>query len=311
MSRLGSFVPVLLFALGCSGRSAPAAPRTSSLPAGVAARAGTQLVSKSTVERVVAARGVAPRAAAELAISDALFAEGARAQLSLGTARSIERAALARGLLEQLMRDAALAGAPTPAELSEIVREDWVDVDRPAAVRTTHAVVLNNKPERDAAARLQAEKLAQAVRGATTDEELVRLAKDFKPEDGFEVRAEQLPFVTPDGRVFQRADAGFKARPGGFDADFARGANALQRPGELSALVKSGFGYHIIRLDERAPSATIPPAELAERLAPEAMARRAARARRELLDRLRPASAIQLERAVDDLVGRVPVAGGP
>lgn len=285
-------------------------PVTSSLPAGVAARAGAQLVSTGTVERVVAARGVTPRAAAELAISDALFAEGARAKLSLGEARSIERAAMARGLLEQLLRDVARSGAPTPAELSEILGERWVDIDRPPAVRITHAVLLNDKPQRDAAARLQAEKLAQAVRSATTDEELVRLAKDFKPDDGFEVRAEPLPFVTPDGRVFQRADGGFKARPGGFDKDFARGANALQQPGELSPLVKSGFGYHIIRLDERAPGATIPPGELAERLAPEVMVRRAGRARRELLDKLRPAAAIQLERAVDDLVGRVPT-GAP
>jgi parvulin-like peptidyl-prolyl isomerase len=254
---------------------------------------------------------LAPRAAAELAISDALFAEGARGHLAPGAARSIERAAMARGLLEQLVRDAAQAGAPTQAELSEVMRERWVDVDRPAAVRTTHAVVLNDKPERDAAARLQAEKLAQVVSGATTDEELIRLAKDFKPEDGFEVRAEQLPFVTSDGRIFQRADAGFKPRSGSFDTDFARGANALQRPGDLSGPVKSGFGYHIIRLDERAPSAIVPAAELVERLAPEVRARRAGRARRELLDKLRPAAAVQLERAVDDLVGRVPVTGAP
>jgi len=269
------------------------------------------LVSADTVERVAAARGVAPRAAAALAISDALFAEGARAKLSLGSARSIERAAQARGLLEQLLRDAARSGPPTPAELAEIVHERWVDLDRPAAARTTHAVVLNDKPDRDAAAHLQGEKLAQAVRGATTDEELIKLAKDFKPDDGFEVRAEQLPFVTPDGRLFQRVEGGFKARPGAFDTDFARGANALQQPGELSPLVKSSFGYHVIRLDERAPSAIAPSADLAERLAPEVMARRAGRARRELLEKLRPAAAIQLERAVDDLVGRVSVTGAP
>jgi hypothetical protein len=308
MRRPGSLIPVLLFAVGCEGPSAPPAPATASLPVGVAARVGVQLVDARTVERVAAARGVAPRDAAELAISDALFAEGARANLGPGAARSIERAALARGLLEQLVRDAAQAGAPTQAELSDLLRERWVDLDRPAAVRTTHAVLLNDKPARDAAARAQAEKLAQAVHSATSDEELVRLAKDFKPEDGFEVRAEQLPFVTPDGRIFQRAEAGFKPRPGSFDTDFARSANALQQPGELSPLVKSGFGYHVIRLDERAPGVSVPPAELAERLAPEVVARRAGRARRELLDKLRPTSAIQLERAVDDLVGRIQVA---
>ena len=302
-----SLVPALLVALGCSAEGAPPATTTSALPNGMAARAGTQFVSAGTVQRVAAARGLAPRAAIDLAVADALFAEGARASLPLGSAGSIERAAAARGLLEQLVREAAQAGAPTEAELSEVVHERWVDVDRPAAARTTHAVVLNDQPARDAAARAEGEKLALAVRGATTDEELLELAKAFKA-DGFEVRAEALPFVTPDGRIFQRAETGFKARPGSFDVDFARAANALQRQGELSPLVKSGFGYHVILLDERAPSAIVPAQELAQRLAPEVTARRAGHARSELLDRLRPASAVERERAVDDLLGRVKVA---
>jgi len=302
-----SHAAALLLAIGCSGGGAPPATTTSALPDGMAARAGSQLVSAATVERVAAARGLAPRAAADLAVADALFAEGARASLPLGSAGSIERAAAARCLLEQLLREAGQAGAPTQAELSELVRERWVDVDRPAAARTTHAVVLNDKPERDAAARAEGEKLALAVRGATTDEELLELAKAFKA-DGFEVRAEALPFVTPDGRIFQRAEAGLRARPGSFDVDFARAANALQTPGELGPLTKSGFGYHVIRLDERMPSAIVPAQELASLLAPDVLARRAGKARRELLDKLRPASAVQLERSVDDLLGRVKVA---
>jgi PPIC-type PPIASE domain len=304
MSSLGRVFPALLLVVACSNGGPPPSAATSALPAGSAARAGAELVSATTVARIASSQGVAPRAAVGLAISDALFANEARASLPFSSTRSIERAAVARSLLEQLGRDAVQAGAPTEAELAEIVRERWVELDRPGAARTTHAIVMNDKPERDADAHALAEKLAVTLRSATTTDELIRLAQTF-PAAGFQIRAESLPFVTADGRVFVHKDAGFKAGQGGFDLAFARAANALQTPGELSPLVKSSFGYHVIRLEELAPSAVASHSELLERLAPEVMVRRAGRARRELLDKLRQTSPVQVERAVDELTSQV------
>jgi hypothetical protein len=297
----------LLVAVGCSSAGAPPSPVTSGLPAGLLARAGGEVISVATVSRIAAGQGIAPRAALDLALSDALFAQGARAALPASSTRSIERAAAARSVLEQLGADAAQAGAPTDAELAEITRERWVELDRPAAARTTHALVLNDKPERDAQARALAEKLAAALQGATSGEELIRLAQAF-PAEGFKIHSEALPFVTADGRTFQRRDAGFTARPGAFDLDFARAANALTRPGELSPLVKSGFGYHVIRLEELAPAAAVAKSELPALLGAEVLRRRADRARRELLEKLRHATPVQLERAVDELTAQVQAA---
>ncbi|MES1186789.1 MAG: peptidyl-prolyl cis-trans isomerase [Myxococcales bacterium] len=304
MRGFGRAAVALLLVLGCSsGGSAPPAT-TSALPSGSTARVGSELVSDATVSRIAASQAVAPRQAVELALSDALFAVEARASLPLGATRSIERAAAARSLLEQLSQDAARAGAPTPAELAELARERWVELDRPSAVRTTHAIVMNDKPGRDADARALAENLAAAVRGATTSDELIRLAQAVPP-GGFQIRAEALPFVTADGRTFVRKDAGFKATPGNFDPDFARAANELSTPGELSPVVKSSFGYHVIRLEERVPSAVVGEAELRDRLAPDVLARRASRARGQLLDKLRQASPVEVERAVNELTARV------
>lgn len=304
MRGLGSVVPALLLIASCSSGGPPPSATTSSLSAGAAARVGAELVSAATVARIAERQGLAPRAAVGLALSDALFAAEARSSLPLGSSRSIERAAAARSLLEQLGRDAAQAGAPTPAELAELSRERWLEFDRPSAVRTTHAVVLNDKPERAAQARALAEKLADAVRGAGSEAELIRLANAL-PAAGFQIRAETLPFVTPDGRVFSRKDAGFRASPRGFDVDFAVAANALSSPGEQSPIVQTSFGYHVIRLEERLPGLVVPQAELSERVAADVRARRAGRARRELLDKLRQASPVQVERAMNELTARV------
>jgi hypothetical protein len=306
MKTVESVVPALWFllTLGCSGESAPAVATSASLPSGSAARAGAELISAATVARIAESQGLAPRAAVGLAISDALFAEAAKADLPASVTRSIERAATARSLLEQLSRDAAQQGAPNAQELAEIVRERWFELDRPNGARTTHAIVTNDKPARDAEAHALADKLAQELRGVTSSQELMRRAKAF-PAAGFEIRAEELPFVTPDARVFQQTPKGLRGSSQTFDPDYARAANALEEPGQLSPVTKSAFGYHVILLDERMPGVTVSEPELSQRLAPEILVRRAARARSELLDKLRKASGVQLERAFDDLTAQV------
>lgn len=299
-----TFLP-LLAVVACSS-SNPPSPSTSSsaLAPGIAARAGSEQVSAATIERIAARQGIAPRAAAALALSDALFAQAARITIPSATTHSIERAAAGRSLLEQLGLAAVAAGPASDSELSEIARERWTELDRPDGVRTTHAVVLNDNPARDAAARSLAEKLARAVQRATSGDELIRIAQAF-PAEGFKIIAQTLPFVTADGRVFQRHDAKFVASASPFDADFARAANALERPGQLSPIVKSAFGYHVIRLEERAPGVVVPKSELRTLLAAEVVTRRAAKARTELLDQLHRASAVELDRAVDQLTAQV------
>jgi peptidyl-prolyl cis-trans isomerase C len=300
-------LPFLFCLLACGNGAPPPPPSTSALAPGVAARVGTELLSTRTVTRVAERQGIAPDRAAALAVSDALWAQGARALLPAGSARSLERAAAARSMLEELSRTAAAAGPPTEAELAALLRERWPELDRPDAARTTHVVIINKQPEKDAAAHAVADKLALALRGVTSAEELLKIGQAF-PGEGFEARAEPLPFVTADGRTFQRRESGFVALPGNFDPDFARAAVALQQPGQLSPVTKSSFGYHVIRLEERLPGASLSPEERASKLSPEITARRAGRARSELLLKLRQSAPLQLERAADDLTSQVKVA---
>ncbi len=302
------FGALALLALGCSSASEPTeAPSASALQPGVVARVGSELVESATVARVAQQRALSASDAGRLAISDARFAAEARRRLPEGTRRAIERAATARALLEGLAHDAKALPPPTEAELDEVLRERWLDLDRPDAVRTTHAVVLNEHPEKAAAARLVAEKLGAALASAKTGAELIAAAQAFSGE-GFEIRAESLPFVTVDGRVFVRTETGLSARPGGFDPAFAKGANAIPEVGQLGPIVESKFGFHLILLEERLPGVSTPRAGLATLLGPEVQARRGSKLRSELLAKLRGDVAIEVQRAADDLTARVKVA---
>jgi peptidyl-prolyl cis-trans isomerase C len=266
---------------------------------------GSELVSSRSVRRIAQAQGVPPQRALELAIFDALFAEAARSSSAAGTVPVIERAAVARGLLEQLGREATAAGPPTQAELGELAAARWLEIDRPDAVRTTHAIILNDQPARAVAARALAEKRAEAVRSAASSDEFVRLAKAL-PHEGFELKAEALSPVTADGRGFEKRETGFVGR-GSFDKSFAAAANALTRPGEQSPVVESKFGFHVIRLEERIPGSIVPKDQLPALLAPDVMTQRADRARQALLDELRKGAAIEIDRAAEELLSRAKI----
>jgi peptidyl-prolyl cis-trans isomerase C len=302
--RFASGLLVLVATLGCGTPNELPPVASSSLPPGIVARVEGESISGSAVAQIAERQGLPPRAALSPALSDALFAAAARASLPVSIISAVERAAAARAVLERVGAESVAAGPPTHSEVAELVRERWVELERPDAVRTTHAVVMNTDPNREGAAQALAQKLALAAKGASSAEEFLSLVKSV-PAEGFQVKAENLPPITPEGRGFERTEKGFVSALSSFDRDFALAANRLQRPGDLSPVVKTRFGYHVIHLVERIPGSVVPPAELATLLRPEVETRRAARLRRELLEKRRSASDIQIDRAVDELTARL------
>jgi len=249
-------------------------------------------------------QGVAAQSALSLAVSDALFANAARERAPVGIASSIERAAAARSLLEQLADQADRAGPPSESELAAAARERWLELDRPDAVVTHHAVVRNDKAEKEAAARKVAERIAAAVAPVTDANEFLRIAKGVA-NDGFDLRAEALPAITSDGRAFSEREGKLVESNTTFDVDYSRAANAIEQPSQQSQIVKTKFGFHVIRMEKRIAGKTLPDAERKALLEPEVKSRRAARLRRELLERLRDGVRVERDRAVDELTSRV------
>lgn len=80
-------------------------------------------------------------------------------------------------------------------------------------------------------------------------------------------------------------DLGFFG-PGMMVKEFEAAVAELKNPGELSGIVKSDFGYHIIRLEERRPAGVLPYAEVREGLRAEARTRALRDKREEMINKM-------------------------
>lgn len=299
---------------------------------GVAARVGALRVSQASVARVAAAQKVAPAAARDLLVRDALFSAGAiEAELDREPATELAvDAVLARALLRSLFDEADKAGPVTDAELSETTARHWLELDRPDAWRTVHALVrAKGKAQVPGATLAEAAQLLSRDLSATSrdaaaseppaaagpgrpppEDPMVAKFKDAATaaferikatiERGadMELVAEGLPPVSADGRVLT-------PQPGGFDEKFARTAAALRTRGELSPPTETQFGVHVIMLLERLPGHTVPVEERRALLREEVVTARATKLRDELLGRLR--AGLEIDRSADALLALVSV----
>jgi peptidyl-prolyl cis-trans isomerase D len=100
------------------------------------------------------------------------------------------------------------------------------------------------------------------------------------------------------GSKSQGGDLGFFGR-GQMVPPFEEAAFALQQPGQLSDVIRTTYGFHIIRLEERQPATSRSFDEVSEELASELLTTEAAKARaREQADKL--VAAIQGGKSLED-----------
>lgn len=138
---------------------------------------------------------------------------------------------------ERVLADAALAkvdgAAPDRAALERLARNQYdaapEKFDTPEQVRVRHILVSAKACEPEAKAR---ELLAQARQPGA---DFAALAKANSDDPGSASRG---------------GDLGFFGR-GQMTAAFETAAFALKQPGDLSDVVKTEFGFHVIRLEER------------------------------------------------------------
>ena len=122
--------------------------------------------------------------------------------------------------------DAALEKAARATYKAEADR-----FNRPGETRASHILIAGT----DDAARARAQDLlAQLKAGASFE----KLARENSADPGSAARGGSLGFFGKGKMV----------------APFEAAVDALQRPGELSPIVQTQFGLHIIRLDERRPA---------------------------------------------------------
>jgi hypothetical protein len=276
-TRIAQALAVL--ALAACGHKAPPAEAHASLD-GVVARIGSVTVPPSLVADVARKHGSTARAALEDLVRDALAAEGSRAGgFDRDPAVAWESTtALARRVPERVAAVAAQA-PPTDEEL--------------ALVSVVHAVVMRSAGLREADALALAGAIRQAVAGA-------RGTADFEARANNVAHPHAQVIVQPIGPF--GAD-GADIAGGQLDAGFVAAAFALRAPFEISPVIASPFGWHVIQLIEREPSDG-PVAERRRDLGP-AVARMRARMRVDafLRDR-RETAKVEISSAADALMAQ-------
>jgi hypothetical protein len=247
---------------------------------------------------------VSPERARELATQDALLAAELRRR-DPGLAASLERVVLARALSRSLLEEAGRSGPPTDSEVDQLTRERWWELDRPRMVEVVHAVVIAESE--NLAAEALAGRIAQAVAEAKDGVEFERAAKAVPAQD-YTVKVETLPPVARDGRAIDPT----KPPPVGpgeqhFALEFAEAAQALDHVGQLSPVVRSPFGYHVLHclriIEPQQPTLS----ERRKRLEPEVLQRRALAAQAQLLQRQRLESTPEPARSALRAIALVPV----
>jgi hypothetical protein len=302
--RIGATLVVFLVAAGACRPSAPL-QKSGALPAGVVARVGSESIDETSVERIAASQGIDAQRARDQAVFDALIAAYARERFGPALSRQARKSASARALLQELSRRASDEGPPTDAEIAAATERRFWELDQPELLRTTHAIVVPQKPEDDERARALAERIHGAVAGAR-DAASFRAAAEAVPTGGLEVKVQDLDPVARDGRALDPATpppvGSTVAR---FAAAYVAAAYAIPEVGAKSAVVKTDFGYHVILAVERIPEKRMSLEERRRLLAPEILAARAEKLRDELLGSSRKTMPIEVERAAMDLTERV------
>ena len=130
-------------------------------------------------------------------------------------------------------------------------------------VRASHILISGDSDE----SKAKAEALLKELKGGA---DFATLAKANSQDPGSAVKG---------------GDLGFFAR-GRMVPEFEKAVFALNKPGDLSAVVKSQFGYHLIKLDEKQPGKQLSYADVEARLKEQASNQLINKARQETVQQV-------------------------
>lgn len=196
------------------------------------------LVDPKKVEQVVSNLYV------RRALADQAQTQGLQKQGDVAAALQLARdKVLSDAWLQQMQVKHKLPDQLAEAQARNVYNANPARFEHLDQVHVRHILIAGAEPESKAKAD---ELLAQLKKGA----DFAELAKENSADKGSGAKGGDLGFFEP-GRMVP---------------EFDKVAFALKTPGELSEPVKTQFGYHILRLEQRRPAGVKPYSEVREQL---------------------------------------------
>lgn len=309
------------------GTRRPPPERAVVLDGDAVARVGDDEVAADTVAAIASEQNVDVRHALDLAVFDALVAAEAKARGLDERERRHTRAALAEVLLRQLADEARAEGDPSDAEIEELTAANWYEVARPEAIAVVHAVVRLD-PDDDALVAAKAEAVANRIRAAILPtaaaakvhagpdylprpgipvgndrerDEFLRIAKGT-PSEGFPLSTDLIPAFAADNNAVH-----YESRSPSYDPGFVAQAFKLQQRGDVSPVIRTPFGFHVIMLLGRMPGSVLSLPARRQLFTPLVVLSRTRKRIDEIVGRLRRSTEIVEERNVDAVLEQVQV----
>jgi peptidyl-prolyl cis-trans isomerase C len=161
------------------------------------------------------------------------------------------RADLRQDLIVQKMieNEVALKSAVTPAQVTDFYTKNPDQFKQPERVRASHILIMVPKGSDDAAKTQARTKAADILKDVKAGKDFAALAKQHSQDPGSAPNGGDLGFFQPGQMVGPFNDVAFKLAPG-----------------EISDLVETEFGFHIIKVAEKQTPRTVPLDEVRPRL---------------------------------------------
>lgn len=323
---VSSLTAVLAGTFSCSkdaAKSLPPPPSLKESGGAVVARVGDVEVTEDAVRAIMAAQGLDARAAAALAIRDALFARAAIDQrLDVGVTRRLD-AVLARDAAMQAEAKARDAGPLTDDEIGALTTKNYFEVARPEVWVTAAVVVVlgADAPEDDVAraravaenARIAVLPIAAAMEGtrapAFDGPVLAQIQQALAKVDGrsFTVAVQPVPWIGADGLT---VTPGTPERLPVDDPAYLKEATALVARGDVSPVFRGASGIGVVVLLDRIPGRMLPREQLVDLFRDEIMANRAKTILGKELEPRRAPILAGLDRGVETALSIVRIEGG-
>ncbi len=141
------------------------------------------------------------------------------------------------------------AGSVPGGEAQKFYDSNKAEFENPEMVKASHILFMVNKDDSEEVAKKKEEAAKKALARAKKGEDFNKLAKELSEEPGAKETGGDLGFFSKDRMVPEFADAAFS-----------------QKPGQVGGPIRTQFGWHVIKVEEKKPAGTTPFEEVKEQI---------------------------------------------